>query len=193
MKLKLFPGEKIKSIEGYKGLYSVTNFGRIWSYKNNIFLKELKQKDNYLYIFLYKNGKRKKTRINRLVAEHFISNLNNLPEVNHKDGNKCNNYYSNLEWKTKDGNLIHAMINGLHAPSKINRFFGVYNDKFIYKKVKNRKIRYIRNKPWIVKLTVNKKKINLGRFKTNIEGAKAYDNYIIKNNINRPLNNIKDN
>lgn len=74
-------------------------------------------KKGYLNIDLYKNGKRSKNRVNRLVATAFIPNPDNKPEVNHKDGNKTNNHASNLEWVTKKENCRHAWDNNLVKPS----------------------------------------------------------------------------
>lgn len=68
-----------------------------------------------MYINLYNkdNPKGKKVLIHRIVAEVFVPNPDNLPEVNHKDGNKLNNCVDNLEWVTRKGNMEHAMFKGL--------------------------------------------------------------------------------
>ena len=92
-----------KDIEGYEGLYQVSNFGRIKSLynyrgKNNILVPHIKR--GYYQIGLRKNTKRKWFSIHRLVAETFIENPNNLPCVNHIDENKLNNKVENLEWCT---------------------------------------------------------------------------------------------
>lgn len=67
----------------------------------------------YAVVSLGKNNKMVSYLVHRLVAEAFIPNPNNKPEVNHKDGNKLNNHVSNLEWVTKKENETHALINGL--------------------------------------------------------------------------------
>lgn len=67
----------------------------------------------YYYVNLYKNGKRQTVKNHRLVALHFIPNLENKPEVNHKDGNKLNNRVDNLEWATSQENIIHGINMGL--------------------------------------------------------------------------------
>ena len=96
-----------KDIEGYEGLYQVSNKGRIKSLNridsrgHKVNEKILSSKPNnkgYLRVHLYKNGKRKPFSVHRLVAIAFIPNPNNLLEVNHKDENKENNTVDNLEW-----------------------------------------------------------------------------------------------
>jgi hypothetical protein len=62
------------------------------------------------------NGKQKNCRVNRLVAQVFIPNPKQLPEVNHIDGNKDNNHVSNLEWCDRSQNMKHAIRTGLANP-----------------------------------------------------------------------------
>lgn len=87
-----------KDIQGYEGLYSVDTTGRVWSYRSNRYLTPQTFRGNkYQYVVLSKYGTQKKHRIHRLVAEAFIPNPNNFPEVNHKDENPENNNVENLE------------------------------------------------------------------------------------------------
>ena len=90
--------EEWRDIVDYEGLYQVSNLGRVRSLITNKILKQQKDKNGYLFVGIRKNGKRKFKKIHRLVAEAFLDNPNNLPEVNHKDENKTNNVVSNLEY-----------------------------------------------------------------------------------------------
>jgi len=99
--------EEWRPIEGYEGLYDVSSYGRVRSldrYDNrNCFRKGhiLKQSNDgrgYMSIVLCLNGIFKRYLIHRLVAQTFIPNPDNLPQVNHKDENKSNNRIENLEW-----------------------------------------------------------------------------------------------
>lgn len=99
--------------------YFVSNIGNVYSCKYGK-LKEMKLDYNYgyAYVNIYENGKRTHCRVHRLIAETFISNPNNYPVVNHKDGNKSNNNVSNLEWCTISYNTKHAFDNGLAVNDK---------------------------------------------------------------------------
>lgn len=117
---KEYLNEIWKDIKGYKGLYQVSNFGQIRSLdrydSSNHKLKGKIMKLNndgrgYLNINLYNNGKQKKFLVHRLVAEAFIPNPNNLPEVNHKDENKTNNRVDNLEWVDRKTNCNYGTRN----------------------------------------------------------------------------------
>lgn len=102
-----------KDIKEYEGLYQVSNTGEIKSLINNLIKKHKNDKDGYCLITLHCNGERKGYSIHRLVANAFIENLNNKPQLNHKDGNKRNNNVSNLEWCTAKENTHHAIKTGL--------------------------------------------------------------------------------
>lgn len=88
----------VKDINGYEGQYAVTENGEVWSYKTKRFLKFGKHRNGYLQVALWTNNKPKYYFVHRLVAEAFIPNPNNFPQVNHKDENKTNNCVDNLEW-----------------------------------------------------------------------------------------------
>ena len=90
----------MKDIKGYEGLYAVTSCGKIWSYRRQKFLKPAVNKNGYMYVFLSKDNTYKKHYIHRLVAEAYIPNIDNLPQVDHIDNDKTHNYVNNLQWIT---------------------------------------------------------------------------------------------
>ena len=105
--------KKFKDIKGYKGIYCINKDGLIYTHNYNRFLKPFPDKNTYLRVLLSKNSSIKNKIVHRLVAETFIPNPKNLPQVNHKDGNKQNNNVNNLEWCTNLQNIRHASENGL--------------------------------------------------------------------------------
>ena len=94
----------MKDIAGYEGIYGITSCGKVWSYKRKKFLTPGVNNKGYLYVNLCKDGKVKKYKIHRLVAEAYLPNPNNLPQVDHIDGNKMHNYLNNLQWITNRDN-----------------------------------------------------------------------------------------
>ena len=92
--------------------YMIDEYGNVYSKKHGI-LSPKKNHDAYLRIQLWSGGKCEFVSIHRLVAETFLPNPNNLPFVNHKDGNKHNNKVDNLEWCTQKENIMHAWSTGL--------------------------------------------------------------------------------
>ena len=99
-----FSQEIYADIPGFSN-YQATSWGRIYSKKRGRFLTPKPNSKGYLRVELYDNGKRVHGRVHRLVAKTFIQNPYNLPEVNHIDGNKKNNSYTNLEWTTSEDNV----------------------------------------------------------------------------------------
>ena len=103
--------EVFKDIKGYPN-YQISNLGRVWSKKRQIYLKPHKNNSGYLSVLLPSiNGKYKRELIHRLVALTFIDNPDNLPCVNHKDENKENNVVSNLEWCSRSYNINYGTRN----------------------------------------------------------------------------------
>lgn len=120
--------EKWKEIENYEEFYEVSNEGRVRrksgyvksGIKNNErryiegkILKQNKKRNGYLTVDLSKEHKVKTISIHRLVAKAFIENPKDLPQVNHKNGNKMDNRVENLEWVTSSENRKHSFDTGL--------------------------------------------------------------------------------
>lgn len=104
--------ETFVSIEGYEGLYEISNKGRVKSCKRkDFYLKPNDDSHGYLFVNLSKGGKVTHAKIHRLVALHFIDNPNNYRDVNHIDEDKYNNSHSNLEWVTHKDNINHGTRN----------------------------------------------------------------------------------
>lgn len=120
--------------------YFVSENGDV--FRNERQLKPSKDTAGYLGVQISKNGIVKRFMIHRMVGECYLENENNLPEINHEDGNKLNNNYKNLKWSTSGNNKKHAYENNLMiAPkgekSKVSK---LKNDDVIYIK-KNYKFR----------------------------------------------------
>lgn len=110
-------------IKNFEGCYEVSNLGNVRSIERPVYnsdgswkrtaksriMKPYKMPNGYLHVSLRKGTIYKSLRIHRLVAEHFLNNPDNLPEVNHKDCDKENNRLTNLEWTTRKDNVLHAI------------------------------------------------------------------------------------
>lgn len=104
-----------KKISGFLD-YEVSSSGRIRSLKKKTIMTPYVSKNGYEQIKLFKNSKRYAKYVHRLVAETFLDCPGTNFEVNHIDGNKLNNFVSNLEWCTHSQNTRHAIKNGLFTP-----------------------------------------------------------------------------
>lgn len=114
--------EEWKPVNGYNRWYEISNYGRLISWKNNNhgnrakepkLLKPISHNAGYKDYCLRKNGRTTRYLRHVLVAKHFVDNPQNLPEVNHKDGDKSNDFYLNLEWCTHAENMKHGFDTGL--------------------------------------------------------------------------------
>lgn len=128
-----------KDIYGYESLYQVSNLGEVRSVDHEIrtinqwgtpYVKVWRGRvlkpgfsDGYAYVILSKDGVATFKDIHRLVATMFVDNPNRdlYTEVNHKDRNKSNNVYSNLEWVTHAQNVEHAKLTGMHSAEGLAR------------------------------------------------------------------------
>lgn len=87
-----------KPIKDFEDLYLIYEDGSVWSLTRKRFLSQDPHTSGYLRVTLWKEGKGIHKYVHRLVAEAFLPNPDNLPQVNHKDENKHNNCIDNLEW-----------------------------------------------------------------------------------------------
>ena len=128
--------ERWRWVVGYEGLYMVSDHGRVMGVpKKTHYGHVLKQGKNwagYMNVCLSKNGEKKSFSVHRLVAQAFVENPENKPEVNHKNGDRANNKAENLEWVTRSENERHA--------------FQVLNKE--------------PNKPWVGKPQIHKRQFN---------------------------------
>lgn len=102
-----------KDVKGYEGLYQISNYGRVKNKKTDYILKPALGSWGYEFVQLCDKGRETSKCIHRMVAESFLDNPDNLPQVNHIDGNKRNNHIDNLEWVSCSQNIKHAFNTGL--------------------------------------------------------------------------------
>lgn len=128
-------GEDWKPFVGYE----VSNYGRVKTFKYQLKILKPSLCNGYLRVVLFKDGKRNHFLVHRLVAEAFIPNPDNKPQINHIDGNKFNNYVGNLEWTTAHENTQHSYDTGLQIAPQ-----GEGNYKA---KLTTEQVEYVRNNP----------------------------------------------
>ena len=123
--------EEWRPVVGYEGLYEVSNMGRVKSVERTAWngkgyrivaeriLKGRRTKKGYLQVQLHQDAKIKPYYIHRLVAQSFLDNPDNLPEVNHIDQDKTNNCIDNLEWCTSQYNIEYSQAKPVIGIDKI--------------------------------------------------------------------------
>lgn len=114
-----------KPIKNYEGIYDVSNFGNVYSYRLKRNLKLSKDKIGYIRIGLQKINRTdvKLFYVHKLVAQAFIPNPLNKPFINHKDENKANNNVNNLEWCTIQENINYGTRNERIGKSNTNSIY----------------------------------------------------------------------
>ena len=134
--------EEWKDIKGYEGLYMVSNEGRVKSVERKVWnsgkqcYKTIKERilkpgnngEGYLIVNLCKEGNQKFYTVHRLVAQSFLPNPDNLPQINHVDENKKNNCVDNLEWCTNKYNINHGTRTDRMAKTRSKPVLGISLD-----------------------------------------------------------------
>lgn len=121
-----------KDVPGYVGFYKVSNYGRVQSVMRNEVCGKISRKrrerilkpslrKRYYFVSLSKYGKKFNGVIHRLVAAAFIPNPDNLPEIDHIDGNRANNYADNLRWVAAKQNSNNKNAPNTYKGKKINK------------------------------------------------------------------------
>ena len=121
-----------RDIEGYKGKYQVSNTGKVkslermkWNGKGyqkipEKILEGVDDGHGYLHVNLCKDGKETSCKVHRLIAQAFLPNPNNLPEVNDKDEDKTNNCVENLEWCSRQYNIDYSLSKAVIGIDKVS-------------------------------------------------------------------------
>ena len=182
-----------KDVDGFIGYYQISSFGRIRSvdryitdidgkerfYKGKI-LNQSANSSNYKKVRFCKDNEGKNLYTHRLVAEHFILNPENKPEVNHIDGNKWNNHYLNLEWVTDQENTQHAHDNNLADISGFNKHqVSQTGRQFTMSEIEEIRNEY--NNGLTIKELTEKHNINYNSTTCNIVHNKTYNNIKLSN------------
>lgn len=166
--------------------YDISNLGNVrrslnapYKYRRGGNIKPYLNNKGYWCVNLYLHSKVYKKQVHRLIAEYFIPNPDNLPEVNHIDGNTQNNAIENLEWCTHQYNIQHSWDNGLHKNYHACASIKRKNSTSKYRGVSWSKER----QRWCAYVTFKGKHYGIGRFKDEIEAAKAYDKFLIEHSL----------
>ena len=123
-----------KQINDYDNYYIYDN-GDVLNTTTNKILRGSISEHGYKYYRLSKNNQKKMYYAHRLVAEYFLDNPNNLPVVNHKDGNKLNNNVDNLEWTSYSENAEHAHQNNLVSKRRQSEYYTKDLENEVWKKI----------------------------------------------------------
>ena len=165
-----------KYINGYEGLYEISNKGRVRNAEGRI-LKARTQNKGYFYVTLHSNHKERKFTIHRLVAEGFIPKINEFNQVNHINGNKKDNSVENLEWCNQRLNYNHGM----------QKFLYSHNENHYFAKLTNEQVRTI---PTLFKIGFTRTTISR-ILNVNVSSIEAIEKGISYRELGLDFSNIK--
>ena len=166
--------EEWRDIKDYQGLYSVSNFGEVKSHRTGKILKPATNHKGYLIVQLSVLGCKVNYRIHRLVAETFISNPENLPEVDHINMDRQDNIVTNLRWVSGSTNTRNRNV----CREATSQFNGVLFNK--------------KTGRYISQIWFNRKTHYLGSFTEETAAALAFNQFCKENCLNRELNLIEE-
>ena len=156
--------EEYKKIDGYDN-YEISNQGNVRNTDTGKVLKTCKNIHGYYLVGLYKNCIKQTLMIHRLVALHFISNPDNLREIDHINQDKANNTITNLRWISPSNNCR----NRSKKQNTSSKFMGVCFDK-------------ARGK-YRARISINNKRKHIGYYEKEEEAGSAFDNYVRQHNL----------
>ena len=177
-----------KPIPGFENFYEASTLGQIRAFRTKKVLKTYTINSGYQCIKFTVNSQRTSHLVHRLIATTFIDNPLEKATVNHIDGNKDNNYLSNLEWNTISENHLHAYATDLHSKELCKSYIGRKHAKSI---TKYHNVTYDKSRDkYSAKVTHNSINYGFKRFDTELEAA-LHVNWIIDTfNLDRPKNII---
>lgn len=151
--------EEWKAVPGYEGIYAVSSSGEVQNLKNHR-IRRTDRSSGYQRLTLHLNGEKTRFLVHRLVARGFLCDWDSKLEVDHIDGNRDNNHAENLRMVTKSQNA-----RAYQKTSGLSKFRGVGWDRGA----------------WRAQIRLGGPKIHIGRFKTEIEAAVAYNKVALDN------------
>ena len=179
-----------KPIKGFESYYEISTLGNVKSKRFNKIMKTYSNNSGYKCIDLKDDTKKHKKLVHRLVAETFLENQAEYPEVNHISENKHDNSVKNLEWCSRSHNKQHSMKSGTYDKIYTQKnTLGKKHKSNTASKYHN--VSYDKNKNrWVAVIIENKQKFGFKRFKTEEEAALHVNNIIDEYNLERPKNVI---
>lgn len=174
-----------RAVAGYEGAYEVSRSGQVRNViTGRILRQQMQSNGKYRFVHLWASNRGKGHRVHRLVACAFHPNPDGKPQVNHIDSDRLHNHADNLEWVTVSENHKHAYarVGSLKNPNTV-----------LGRKLTNTTaFKYVAwdssRKKWMACLKLAQKSHFIGRFSTEIEAARAANEYILANNLPRVLN-----
>jgi len=168
------------NIKNFDGHYQISNLGRIKSIKSNIIMKQNLKRNGYLNIKLCKNNKEYYLSVHRIVAENFIDNSDNKPQVNHINKIKSDNRLENLEWVTMSENMIHSSLTQIKKGVNLSNKDYVIDqlDNEVWKRIKGHDMYEISNMGRIISFKLKRPylmKINIKEYSSIIIDNTSYN------------------